>query len=220
VVELNLFEEWSYSPRGKYLKIPWVDHSEDITSNSCYAYCLTAYLSYIDAMTGVNVSKCFGDYDKLFEEIKKEVDSDFSRYKEETNGFFKKKDIPLKVRSIFFRTPENKINEFLVRRVIYQYTIPILAIIDYEAFRHGRVSGNSNHSILILGEAGDGYIIYDPNNYSKIDIEHKIKIQRAWIPKLCEGILLMKKGMRAQVKRIGEVIPLDYFLNYEGDKNE
>lgn len=208
-----LLKVWPYNQKYKYLDIPWVDHSDDITSTACYAYCLTAYLSYIDAMTGVDISKCFGNYDSLFEEIKREIDPDFSTYKKETEKFFKSRDIPLSIRSMFFRTMDNKINEILVRRTLYQYGIPILAIIDYEALRHGRSIGNSNHSILILGDAGDGYIIYDPNNYSKIDIEHKVRIQRAWILKLCEGILLVKKGVRAQVKKASEIIPLDYFTD-------
>lgn len=211
--------EWDEDPRYKYLYLPWKgDNLTNIMAYQCYSYCLTAYLAFLDARFDTNISGYVGNYDALFEEISEKIDSKYSTYKKDTAKFLKNHEIPLTIKAISFKLGENQINESLLKEFIYKYMVPVIAILDYEALRQGRSVTNSNHSILLLGITEEGYIYFDPSRYEKINIEHKVNIKRAWMPKACEGLWLQKKGARTQMKRPETgTLTLDMFI--EEDEN-
>ena len=216
----ELLVEWSLDQRYKHLHLPWrKSDTNNITASACYAYCLTAYLSYIDALTGKDISMCSGDYDSLFKDIFNEVDTEYGHHKKNTQEFFNKRKIPLSVKSKSFRNPNGAVALQTIQQFLYESMIPIIAIVDPVALKHNAASPNSYHSVIVLGITGEGYLLYNPNvdtGDEEVSVEHKVNFNRGWEKKVYEGIFLVKKGMRIQVKKaLAGVLTLDYFTGDE-----
>ncbi|MFO7966084.1 MAG: hypothetical protein R6U44_00600 [Archaeoglobaceae archaeon] len=194
----KLLVDWHHNPKEKHLNLPWMGKNNHIEHYKCYANCLTAYLSYVDALTGLDISQSSGDYDKLLKELSNEVNTDYSTFVKSTESYFKSKNIPLSIKILSFRNTEGRVDEATLRRFLYDKMLPVIAIIDHEAFNQGRESPNSNHSVVILGVTTEGYLLYNPITLRGVEPEHKVKFNSAWKLKLYEGIFLVKKGMRIQ----------------------
>lgn len=96
--------EWKEDLQYKHLYLPWEGGNiYNIMAYQCYSYCLTAYLAFLDARFGTNISGYVGNYDALFEEISKNIDSKYNTYKKDTANFLKKYEIPLTLKTTSFR---------------------------------------------------------------------------------------------------------------------